>query len=239
MNIRRSCCLLLAALCLLSCSGTNSVFTPTGSYSTSFSLNENPVSEGGRWINGGAVGLDWHNVQTIPGRAYGASIVGGYDDDIAVLSTSFAADQYAQGTVYRAAGYAPSGSHEIELLLRFRITAHNARGYEVLWGGGGATNGELAIVCWNGPLGDYTSLASTTIAPAVDGDVLRAEIAGSVIKVYKNGSLVLTGPSNTTWKDGQPGIGFWPTDRGGVTSANYGWSNFSAGDGSGPSRGSG
>jgi len=235
MNIRRSCCLLLAAMCILSCSGSGSVFTQAGSYSTSFLLNENPISEGGRWINGGAVGLNWNNVQTIPGRAYGASIVSGYDDDIAVLNTAFAADQYAQGIVYRAAGYAPSGSHEIELLLRFRIVAGNARGYEVLWGGGGTTNGELAIVRWNGPLGDYTSLASTTIAPAVSGDVLRAEIIGRVIKVYLNGSLVLTGPSNSTWTDGQPGMGFWPTDRGGVTPSSYGWSSFSAGDGSGRS----
>ncbi len=199
-------------------------------YGTGFPLAENPISEGGNWINGKTVGLDWNNVQTIPGRAYGAVIVSSYNDDIAVLNTTFAADQYAQGTVYRAAGYAPSGSHEIELLLRFKITAHNARGYEVLWGGGGQTNGEIAIIRWNGPLGDYTSLASTTIAPAVDGDVLRVEIIGSVIKVYRNGSLVLTGPSNSTWTDGQPGVGFWPTDRGGVTSSSYGWKTFEAGN---------
>jgi hypothetical protein len=201
-----------------------------GSYDTMFPLTENPISEGGNWINGKAVGLDWNNVQTISGRAYGAVIVSSYNDDIAVLNTTFAADQYAQGTVYRAAGYAPSGNHEIELLLRFKITAHDARGYEVLWGGGGGTaNGEISIVRWNGPLGDYTGLARTTIAPAVDGDVLRAEIIGSVIKVYRNGSLVLTGPSNTTWTDGQPGVGFWPTDRGGVTSSSYGWKTFEAG----------
>ncbi len=199
------------------------------SYSTGFPLTEDPISESGNWINGEAVGLDWNNVQTIPGRAFGAALVGGYDDDIAVLNATFASDQYAQGTVYRAAGYAPTEKHEIELLLRFKISAHEARGYEVLWGGGGGANGELAIVRWNGPAGNYTSLAGTAIAPAVDGDVLRAEIIGSVIKVYRNGSLVLTGPSDSTWIDGQPGMGFWPTDRGGgVTPASYGWRTFTA-----------
>jgi hypothetical protein len=33
-------------------------------YATSFSLTENPISEGGKWINGGVTGLDWGNVQT-------------------------------------------------------------------------------------------------------------------------------------------------------------------------------
>ena len=161
-----------------------------------------------------------------PGKAYGAAIATGYNDDIAVLNTSFTANQYAQGTVYRAPGYSPGVSHEIELLLHFRVSANNARGYEVLWG----ATGEVNIVRWNGPLGNYTPLLSVSgpnIGAAVDGDVLRAEIIGGVIKVYKNGSLVLTGPADSTWTDGQPGIGFWPTS--GATPANYGWKSYSAG----------
>jgi hypothetical protein len=197
-----------------------------GSYSTNFSSTENPLSEGGKWVNGKAVGVDWNNVQSISGKACAAAFVSGYDDPIAVLNTSFSPNQFAQGTVSRAAGYAPGASHEIELLLRFRVTTRSARGYEVLWG----HSGELNIVRWNGPLGSYTPLGGTygpNIGAAVDGDVLRAEIIGSVIRVYKNGTLVLTGPSNTTWADGQPGIGFFP--RSGATLANYGWKTFSAG----------
>ena len=166
---------------------------PAASYSTNFNLTENPISAG-RWINGKAVGLDWNDVQSVPGKAYASALATGYDDDIAVLNTTFAANQYAQGTVYRVSGYSPGVSHEIELLLRFQVTAHNARGYEVLWG----QTGEVNIVRWNGPLGDYTPLGAVSgpnIGAAVDGDVLRAEIIGSVIKVYKNGSLVMTGPS--------------------------------------------
>src|SRR5690349_19703043 len=38
---------------------------PSGqTYTTTFPLTENPISEGGRWNSGGAVGLDWHDVST-------------------------------------------------------------------------------------------------------------------------------------------------------------------------------
>ena len=100
-------------------------------------------------------------MQSGSGEAYGSVRSGAtgsrYDDDIASLNTSFLsfnANQYAQASVYRAKGYSPSGSHEVELLLRFQICPNNARGYEVLWGAGGF----LAIVRWNGPLSSYTPL---------------------------------------------------------------------------------
>src|SRR5262245_11556871 len=40
-------------------------------YTTTLPLAEDPISEGGRWINGGTVGLDWTNVATSPGLATG------------------------------------------------------------------------------------------------------------------------------------------------------------------------
>ena len=216
--------------------GGSSVTTPCpsasgNSYSTSFDTTENPLSEGGRWITGKAVGLDWNNPLTESGVVH-ASVRSGasgnrYDDSIAHVSNSFVdfkPDQHAQATVYRAPGYAPTGSkHEVELLLRFEITAHNARGYEVLWG----WDGDFAIVRWNGPLGNYTTLYSTFLEQLVDGDVVRAEISGSVIKVYKNGALKAA-PTDTTFADGQPGVGFWPVDS--STPANYGWKDFAAGN---------
>jgi chitodextrinase len=195
------------------------------SYSTTFGASENPISEGGRWINGQATGLDWHNVRTTPGKAFGADFAPGYDDDIAHLNTSFTPNQYAEATVYRAPGYSPGVNHEVELLLRFKITPHNARGYEVLW----SHQGHIAIVRWNGPLGDYTPLLDNVqIGPAVDGDVLRAEIINGVVRVYRNGTLVATGPPDNTWIDGQPGIGFWP--KPGAIPENYGWRRFEAGN---------
>jgi len=213
-------------------------------YTTNFPVTENPISEAGKWINGGLVTNDsdsssWHNVLTVPGIAradLNADCCGGrYQDSIAHLRTSFmtfAANQFAQGTVYRAAGYSPPANvhHEIELLLRFQITPgsppSDARGYEVLW----SIDGWICVVRWNGPSANYTELFCDQGAtgPAVDGDVLRAEIIAGVIKVYKNGVLRVTTPPDTTWTSGQPGIGFWPVD--GATKENYGWRSFTAGD---------
>ena len=205
---------------------------PSGaSYTTNFAATENPISEGGQWVDGKAAGLDWNNPLTTAGHAV-ASVKSGlgssrYDDSIAHLSSNFAANQYAQGTVYRAPGYAPNGSkHEIELLLHFSITAHHAHGYEVTWG----WDGDFAIVRWNGLLGDYTVLyvnAAPGPGQLVDGDVVRAEIIGNVIKVYKNGGLVATAPADTTWPNGQPGMGFWPVDS--SIKENYGWTSYQAG----------
>jgi hypothetical protein len=70
------------------------------SYTTSFLLTENPISEGGNWINGKAVGLDWANVQTTPGLAFGTETgSGGYDDSTALLTGSWGADQHVKATI--------------------------------------------------------------------------------------------------------------------------------------------
>jgi len=205
-------------------------------YVTRFDRTENPLSEGGRWLNGKAAGLDWHDAKSVGGVAQASALSGishRYDDSIAALSGTFAPDQYAQGTVFRSPGYSPLSKHEIELLLRFQISEHRARGYEVLWG----HDGDFAIVRWNGRLGDFTIVAEKTRPElgghgpgpgiAVDGDVLRAEIAGDVIKVYKNGGLVFVGPPNPTWTTGQPGLGFWPIS--GAALHRYGWKTYEAG----------
>ena len=155
-----------------------------------------------------------------------------YNDSIAHLNGTFAANQYAQGTVYRAAGYNPSPSkHEVELLLRFQITPHGARGYEIGWG----ISGYLFVVRWNGNLGNYTAIydpGDPGIGPAVDGDVLRAEIVGNIIKIFKNGSLVatvdVTSMGGTVWGSGQPGMGFWPVDNASID--KYGWRTYQAGN---------
>ena len=95
-----------------------------------------------------------------------------------------------------------------------------------MWG----HTGYLAIVRWNGPLADYTALydpGDPGIGPAVDGDVLRAEISGNVIRVFKNGALVAT-VTDSTWSNGQPGIGFWPVDSSSIE--KYGWKTVDAGN---------
>ncbi len=223
----------IAALLLLTACAAAPPPSPSVTvYSTRFEVAENPISDGGKWVTGKAIGLDWNDPLAASGKAF-ASVVSGstgkrYDDSIGHLSSafSFKSNQYAQATVSRAPGYSPKSKHEIELLLRFRITPHNARGYEILWG----HEGDLAIVRWNGPYGDYTVLDKKGRGPGspTEGDVLRAEIIGSVIRIYKNGSLVATASEDATWKDGQPGMGFWPVES--STPANYAWKSYEAGN---------
>jgi len=45
-----------------------------GPYSTNFPRAESPISEGGKWYNGQTNGLDWANVRTSPGFAFGTEI---------------------------------------------------------------------------------------------------------------------------------------------------------------------
>ena len=62
-----------------------------GPYSTNFPRAESPISEGGKWYNGQTNGLDWANVRTSPGFAFGTEIGGSrpepqkYDDSTALL----------------------------------------------------------------------------------------------------------------------------------------------------------
>lgn len=195
-------------------------------YTTNFSATENPLSEGGRWTNGGTVGLDWQNAQSTtgsPNKGYGTGFSTNATDNIAILS-GYPANQSAQITVYYAPGYTAPGSHEIELLLRFQITAHNASGYETTFRFDGTG---VQIVRWNGAVDDYTVLSSTGtgISSLATGDVLKATMIGTTINVYKNGTLVQT-VTDATFATGNPGIGFFVNPGG--TLDGYCISQFTA-----------
>jgi len=45
-----------------------------GPYATTFSRAENPISEGGQWLNGQTDGIDWTDIRTTPGFAFGTEI---------------------------------------------------------------------------------------------------------------------------------------------------------------------
>src|SRR5208337_935597 len=76
--------------------------TSGNSYTTNFPLTENPISEGGRWINGGTVGLDWTNVRTTPGLAFGTELSTSTNDDdsAAVLSGTWGPNQTVTAAVH-------------------------------------------------------------------------------------------------------------------------------------------
>src|SRR6266849_8339361 len=69
-------------------------------YTTNFPLTENTISEGGKWINAGVVGLDWSNVRTTPGFAFGTnSGTVAFADSCALLAGTWRSDQIVQGAI--------------------------------------------------------------------------------------------------------------------------------------------
>jgi len=199
------------------------------SYTTEFLLVENPISEGGNWINGGTAGLDWTNVQTTPGLAFGTeSGSGGYDDSTAVLAGTWNADQMAQAVVHSVNQKANPTFEEVELRLRTTITKHSITGYEINFRCTTDASRYVQIVRWNGPLGSFTYV-NTTSGPGIrDGDVVKASIVGSTITVYINNKLVLQG-TDRTYTSGNPGIGFFLQGATGVN-GDYGLTSFTAMD---------
>lgn len=193
------------------------------SYTTSFPLTENPISESSHWTQGKVVGLDWNNMQSTGGNAVGtAESPIGFDDNIAHLS-GFAPDHYVEAVFFRNGADDPS--LECELLLRFSITAHVARGYECLANArGGGT-----IVRWNGAVGDFTELTPTGPGPSalVNGDILRATITGTTITLKVNTVTVLT-VTDATWATGNPGMGTFFRGDATFSITSCGWSSLTA-----------
>ena len=176
-------------------------------YSTLFPAIEEPISEGGCWINGKAVGLDWADVQTYPGLAFGTDLPSQYGDPTAVLEGTWGADQQAEANILVKKPL--SGCcREVELRLRTTIQAHSITGYEILCSVA-PSNPYLEIVRWNGPLNDFTYIGRTAITCS-DGDVLKAVALGDTISVYRNLVKVLEARDGQ-FSSGSPGIGFYDT----------------------------
>lgn len=208
------------------------------SYSTVFPNTENPISEGGRWINGGTVGLDWTNVSTTPGLAIGHEVGATYTDAAAILTGAWGSDQQVTATVHTVS-QDDSCFQETEIRLRTTITAHSITGYEVGWHMSTSSQAYVIIVRWNGLLGNFDYLFNQTGTQYAvhDGDVLKAQIVGNVITAYINGvskaTANITSIGGTVYTTGTPGMGFnlenAPPGCSG-TNGNYGYTDFSATD---------
>ncbi len=217
----------LAITTLLVATGMN---VGARTYSTSFPLTENPISEGGQWINGATTGLDWFNVETAAGKAYGNVTTGSYTDPTATLAGNWGPDQDATAVVY---SNDPNGTlyQEVELRLRTTIAAHSVTGYEVNFRCLKTGAAYAQIVRWNGPAANFTytdGSCSGAACGVATGDVVRATITGNVIKAYVNGNLVAQA-TDTMYTTGNPGIGF---NYGvGTTNADFGFTSYTATDG--------
>jgi hypothetical protein len=92
---------------------------------TKVPLTEGPISEGSHWVNGKAVGLDWSDVQTDSGFAYGReSGNNSYDDSTSLLTGTWDRDQWAQATVHFTNQQVPPVYEEVEPRLRSAIAPH-------------------------------------------------------------------------------------------------------------------
>ena len=158
------------------------------SYTTAFPLTENPISEGGNWINGQTDGLDWHDMSTTPGLAIGHQSGSSYTDGTALLTGSWGPNQTVEAVVH-AVNPKDSCYQEVELRLRSTLTPRSCTGYEISFKATKTSGAYLIIVRWNGPLGDFSYLVNTSGAQygVTEGDVVKATIVGNVITAYLNG----------------------------------------------------
>jgi hypothetical protein len=208
------------------------VASPGRAYFTSFPETERPISQDKLWINGGTVGLDWADVRTSRGLAFGVDLPSQYADPTAVLAGTWDSDQQAEGTVAVRRAFSDC-CHEVELRLRTTIRPHAITGYEILCSVV-IGNPYLEIVRWNGPLNDFTYLGRAKLNCG-DGDVLKAIADGNRITVYRNGDKVLESEDDH-FSGGSPGIGFYDTTRriwaklGLGTWQDFGFVKFSAMD---------
>ena len=119
------------------------------SYSTRFQRDEDPISEGGKWINGGKDGIDWYNVITKNGAAYGAVTQGEYTDPTALLAGTWGKNQKVKAKVF-SRNQTEKYYQEVEIRLRSTIKPHVCTGYEVFWRCLKTKSAYAEIVRWNG-----------------------------------------------------------------------------------------
>ena len=204
-------------------------------YRTRFPLTEDPISESGKWLNGGVDGLDWTDVRTTKHMAFGtmpgdAYYPYTYADSTAVLAGSWGRMQTVRATL---AVPNPSSQYgvfeEVELRVRTTIAAHSITGYEINCSVN-TRNLYAQVVRWNGPLASFTELDGTGTGCA-DGDVLTATVSGknvATITVYKNGEQILSVTDRSApFITGSPGIGFFLQGATGLD-AGYGFRDFRA-----------
>jgi hypothetical protein len=215
---------------------------PLRTYQTSFPATEDPISDNNNWVNGALNGLDWGNVQTTPGHAFGTNINPGCsgsnptacNDSVAGLTGTWAADQSACVVIFMGSSFARNSQiYEYEIHLHRTITAHNSSGYEFNYSSHSDGNQYMQIVRWNGALGSFKVLGGSPGVPVAlnNGDTFCASSVGGVLKswlVRAGATIQSTNPiTDTTFTGGGPGVGFF--NEGAIgDNANFGFSSFQA-----------
>jgi hypothetical protein len=211
----------------------SSVVAIAGTYTTTFTSIENPISENASWIGGKTTGLAWADFQSTPGLAFGkqpGNSPGLYDDAIALLTGTWGPTQTVQATV-KTVNQNDSIFEELEIRLRSTITAHSSTGYECLFSARSSVNAYVQIVRWNGPFASFTLIDARggTTDALNNGDTIKCTISGSTITAYINGIQKLQ-VTDSTYSSGNPGIGAYLQNATGVN-GDYGFTSFTASDG--------
>ena len=184
------------------------------------------------WLNGKKDGIDWADVISKNGGAYGSvtrmavaerrveqgnldpsdaegsAPEGDYDDPTAVLTGAWGKNQHAKGKVF-SRNPTEEYFQEVELRLRSAIAPRLCTGYEVFFRCLKTDEGYAEIVRWNGKVGDFTSLKKLVGAQygVKDGDEVEATITGNLLKGFINGVEVISA-TDDMFDSGSPGIGF-------------------------------
>lgn len=205
------------------------------SYTTNFATPQNPLSEGGRWINGKTDGLDWSDCAAVfqGGVHYAAGLQNGaaqpdFTDATALLTGAWGPNQSVSCTFH---GAGISAFKEAEIRLRSTITPHVNKGYEIDFSVSAASP-YIVVVRWNGAVGDFTDITPgppDLVDSLHDGDVIFASIIGTTILVKLNGVTIYNFTDNS-YATGNPGIGFSVPNTSGVDTS-YGFTSFTAQDG--------
>ncbi len=96
------------------------------SYKTHFEINETPLSERGKWLNGEKYGRDWHDVLTRAGVAFGAESRDAYTDPTALLSGNWGKTQRVKARVF-SRNQTEQYFQEVEIRLRSTLEPHLRR----------------------------------------------------------------------------------------------------------------
>lgn len=202
------------------------------SYTSVFPNTENPICEGGHWQNGktngtgacsGIVGgIDWNDMATQPGFVYNVN-GSGFSDGTAALTGTWGSSQYIRG-IAKCNG--SDTNPEIELRTRTTIAAHSITGYEFDLACNSGAGQFIAIVRWNGPNGNFTSLTAGNSFGVSTGDIVEATAFGCVLSVYVNYTLKVTA-NDCTYSSGSPGIG---SEQSVGPDTDQGWTYFYATD---------
>jgi hypothetical protein len=194
------------------------------SYATSFPLTENPIAEAGNWVSGASLGVDWLNMQTTPGLAFGGAnfTSNTYNDATAVLTGTWRPNHAVQGTVKSLSQQnGTTNFQEVELRLRTSISPHRIAGYEVNWSCLHNGNQYHQVGYWYGPIGVNPTC---TLGCAFDA------VPNSINSVYTQLQDFLdTGGTSggAFFTQGSPGIGHWSNSSLGLVS-DFGLTTFRA-----------